>query len=67
MGKGEGPEPRRVQDLALNLTWFGVGVDKENPLSPPSQPPPLKGEGGSGLLTLSQKETSPEGEGFPQS
>ena len=42
-------------------------MDIENPLSPPSQPSPLKGEGGSGLLTLSQKETSPEGEGFPPS
>ena len=28
MGEGEGPAPRRVQDLALNLTWFGVGVNK---------------------------------------
>jgi len=44
-----------------------VAGDKEDPLSPPSQPSPLEGEGGSGLLTLSQKETSPEGEGSPSS
>jgi hypothetical protein len=42
----------------------GVGVDKEYPSSPSSQPSPLKGEGGLGFLTLSQKETSPEGEEF---
>jgi hypothetical protein len=29
MGEGVGPAPRRVQDLALNLTWFRMGVDKE--------------------------------------
>ncbi len=44
-----------------------MGVDKKDPLSPSSQPSPLKGEGGSGLLTLSQKESSPKGEGFPPS
>jgi hypothetical protein len=44
-----------------------VGVDKEDLLSPSSQPSPLKGEGGSGLLTLSQKESSPKSEGFPPS
>ena len=42
-------------------------MDKEDPSSPPSQPSPLKEEGGLGLLTLSQKGTSPEGEGLPPS
>jgi hypothetical protein len=28
MGEDGGPAPHRVQDLALNLTWFRVGVDK---------------------------------------
>jgi len=26
MGEGGGPAPHRVQDLALNLTWFRVRV-----------------------------------------
>jgi hypothetical protein len=37
------------------------------PLSPLSQPSPLKGEGGSGSWTLSQIFASPQGEGFPPS
>jgi hypothetical protein len=34
------------------------------PLSPSSQPSPVKGEGGSGSIDPIAKGTSPEGEGF---
>jgi hypothetical protein len=45
MGEGEGPAPRRVQDLVLNLTWFRVGVDKTNTFSPSPSSPPTEGRG----------------------
>jgi hypothetical protein len=35
MGEGGRPAPRRVQDLALNLSWFRVGVDKMRPFWSP--------------------------------
>jgi hypothetical protein len=45
MGEGEGPAPRGVQDLALNLTWFRVGVDKMKTswVPPPLYPLPRRG------------------------
>ena len=49
-----------------------MGVDIENPLSPPSQPSPLKGEGDLGLLPYRKKprlkargSTIPEGDAKP--
>jgi hypothetical protein len=40
------------------------GGGQRRPFITPIPTFPLKGEGGSGLLTLSQKESSPEDEGF---
>jgi hypothetical protein len=34
MGEEQGPVPHRVQDLALNLTWFKVEVDHETFITP---------------------------------
>jgi hypothetical protein len=52
MGEGEGPAPRRVQDLALNLTWFRVGVDKKYLARIWSPLPFIPSHGGEGSITL---------------